>query len=660
MAVHRGTRADSGTYDDAVLGPYAELSHKPPFAAELPELWDEKPHVPTRDIDRFAAYRILYAYLRNNARRVINHADGKNPRNRREYGDPSLYTSRAASGVLGTEGPSLVLPELVTATAPAPDLTNRPDVDQLPDDASPTQRRIAQAEVAVWDEMKEAEAEEWLAAVDLLPRLRGWFRYLTEWSRAERAIAKFTQQETEHTIPLGDAVEVYSWSTDTGRVALDIYPPDVWFTDESDDHTGFPQVVHLVWEEQHPNPKKYDNDNTQVMIRRLTWERERLVDDNDNTQPRQYPYAAEPSEFGVYMSNILFDPEEVSKKMKRAGIRDHKADVTKWPNAWGDAGQSEDGTVLDRTDIGMDFIPVILKTNTVAEASWRFGQSLLMRSAQTFDDIAATDSDVQSAVGLAAVPALAVSGVSPPTEDDSGRIMGQTVEVEPGAILYLGAEGSAEAIDMTASVEIANKTSDRIRGIASEITEIPETVLGRNNLEELPSGRALIESRVPFDQLIARLRLARFEKYALGLKFVQRIAILHDPSVAAFGFPVRAEWEFGAYVPSNVEDAITQAGRLRESGAGSIETAVRIVKGAGVETGTVEEETRRIVAQDTEAALQAADATGSAQIAADRLDVVIDRPDGATATPAAVPAPAPQPDDDVDDDDGGPPTINLG
>ena len=76
---------------------YSPLSHKLPFrdgAARLAPTW-----VPTTQIRRLDAYKVLAAYRGNVARNFLPDLEGAG--DRREYGDAELLVQRTASGVHG-------------------------------------------------------------------------------------------------------------------------------------------------------------------------------------------------------------------------------------------------------------------------------------------------------------------------------------------------------------------------------------------------------------------------------------------------------------------------------------------------------------------------------------------------------------------------------
>uniref|UniRef100_UPI000517DAF6 hypothetical protein n=1 Tax=Streptomyces capuensis TaxID=1464056 RepID=UPI000517DAF6 len=126
-------------------------------------------------------------------------------------------------------------------------------------------------------------------------------------------------------------------------------------------------------------------------------------------------------------------------------------------------------------------------------------------------------------------------------------------------------------------------------------------------------------------------RLARDHKYALLLKFVQRLHLAgQHPDWA--GVKVQpAELVFGPYTPTDKQAVLELVTAGVSANVMSLETGVRMLMDAGFPIEDAEEEIERIQSRQFEAAKALADATGDSKAVGDYLGIDI--------TPDPVPPP---------------------
>lgn len=175
-----------------------------------------------------------------------------------------------------------------------------------------------------------------------------------------------------------------------------------------------------------------------------------------------------------------------------------------------------------------------------------------------------------------------------------------------------------DMLDMSASIDKLYDLADRLTDRLLANIGAPREVMGRVD-ESTASGIHLLIKYAPWAQIIGAMRIAREPKMRLLLKMVQRLAQVAgviDPGPTAV-----ARVRYGNFLPMDRADAIDQVARALEAHAISTQTALRILVAAGVPVDDAGAEIARIYAEDTAAAKDLADATGSEQVAADRLGV---------------------------------------
>jgi hypothetical protein len=137
----------------------------------------------------------------------------------------------------------------------------------------------------------------------------------------------------------------------------------------------------------------------------------------------------------------------------------------------------------------------------------------------------------------------------------------------------------------------------------------------------------------PFRQFIEALRVSRRPVWTGVLRCAQKLAM--TSGALEPGPLLTARVAPGPYLPSDLAGVIRDVVALLTAKAISPETAIARLVAAGLTIDDAAGEVARIRAADPEGAKAVADATGSEELAADRLGLVIPE----AAAPAAPPAP---------------------
>lgn len=411
--------------------------------------------------------------------------------------------------------------------------------------------------------------EEDIAATEL----QQWFE---SWAEDERLGIKVQEVERD-AVGLGDGVYVVTWSQSKERPRLRVFDPGFYFPvlhDENED--DYPERVHIAWE--------FEEDG-ETWVRRMTWELVRLE------EPRQVTYQDQPA----YYTCLFTDGEW---KLSGTGSVTGIDDLT-------DRGEhryltNEEGDEFRDFDLGIDFIPVVHISNTVAVKE-HFGQSSLAKVAQILDDLANADTDLQAASGTTGTPPLAVSGVTSNDEE---------LSVSPGMIYTLGESGQMTVLDTSKSLDALMRYADSMMQRLSVNGRVPEAMLGRINANEVPSGVALALSFGPLSAMVGEMRLARAEKYQLLFKFVWRIGRVGGVAPDQFR---TTTYEFGPFLPNDETATVNVVSRLLTDGAISLEQGVRMLRESGITDRNESDEINDIQRRSFDAANRMLDATGDPQ-----------------------------------------------
>jgi hypothetical protein len=625
---------------DLPIDVYSPLSHKRPLDPTEPAStvanW-----VPVDQRRRLDAYRVLAAYMRNVAR-WFDRDDPEDPQaweKRREYGDPAALVRRVRAAVLG-DGFQFVVDGADVEPPLVPELPDEP-ADPGPiveGEVTALDRRIFELAHARWEQEATRIVDDWEASLTELPALQERQDWFAEWADLEQFAAKAIEAEGD-TVGLGDGVYAIIPKTSKGRPELATYDPGFYFPVLDDGLVEqFPRKVHVAWEFE----VTHLDGRVEKFVRRLTWEIvpigvafaaaldpgsvEDLADAfadaieadtqttvaADGTLVRWYPWqdqsaeGAEPSPDTCLFSDGTWSLDD---------IRGTYADLTEKGAVW---ALTEDGRPARNIDMRIDFIPVVHLSNT-PDTREHFGESLLLNIAQVLDDISAGDTDLQGASALAALPIVGLFGAK---KDEAGRIAsGQVWSVADSA-------GSMDVLDLAQAIpELRNLQAD-LRELASVNSSVPGEVLGRSNAggaagegsSDQLSGISRLLRQGTFKQLIEEMRLtSRDPKYRLLAKMVQRVA--QAMGVLPPGPNPTVRLAFGSYLPADLGQVVTTVTDLLTAHAISRRTAVGMLIDAGMEIDDITDELSRIDAEDTAAAVQVADATGSETAAAKRLGV---------------------------------------
>ncbi|MFG2276680.1 hypothetical protein ACGFNY_43850 [Streptomyces chartreusis] len=595
----------------AVIDAWSWLNYKPLYSDSLgmpnrrafPEA--HASWVPADAERRLAAYKLLTAYDNNQVAELSAFRDGDDAREKREFGDPSMFVDTITSHVLGDEQ---------TITVPGAEHTG----DQAGADAATAER--VQTLLRDW-------ADEELLAMRLL-------------------------QTERKAVSLGDGVLLLYWDGDKQRVRVTSYDPGFYFpvVGEDSDGSDFPDRVHFAWEL--PEDKKR---GLPARLRRITyhldWIRPQTssaVDttgrpvratvmteptDEQEAQPvlgrgdtvdasgsitRMYPWSERPSYKTVYLTDATWELGDLKGPV----------DVDDLPLDKAHFATSDQGEVLDRLDMLIDFVPVIHVPNTVPAAGEHWGQSSLGKVLQVFDELSGSDTDSSRASATTGSPMIGISGKA---------ITGQQqYTAGPGLVFMLGEGGQIGTVDTSGNLaELRNHVTD-LKDRASSIARLPAVALGTGDASKFPSGFALQLALGPLDSLISGMRLARDHADRLLPKFVQRLfqAGQHPDWV---GLPVLpAKLMRGAYTPTDKAAVLEEVATARNAKLISLETAIRRLMDIGWPIEDAEEEIKRIDARSFADARDLADALGNPDEVASFLGR--EAPDEPEVPPVILPA----------------------
>lgn len=579
MGLFSGARA-------AIIDAYSWLNYKPLFSDTLgmpnrrafPEA--HASWVPAADERRLAAYKLLTAYDNNQIAQLSEFIDGEEARERREFGDPSMFIETITAHVLGDEQ---------TITVPGAENTG----DQ---------------------QTAEAETAERVQTL------------LREWADEELLAMRLLQAERK-AVSLGDGVLLLYWDGDKQRVRVTTYDPGFYFPvlGEDSDGTDFPDRVHFAWEL--PEDKKR---RLPARLRRITyqldWIRPQTANGVDRAsrpvrapvlseptegqeaQPvlgrgdtldgngaitRLYPWSEKPSYKTVYLTDAVWELGDLKGFV----------DVDDLPMDKARFATNGQGEVLDHLDMLIDFLPVIHLPNTVPAAGEHWGQSSLGKVLQVFDELSGSDTDSSKASATTGSPILVLSGQAVNSQ--------QQYSVAPGTVLTTGEGGGVTAVDTSANLaELRNHVND-LKDRASSIARVPAVALGTTDASKFPSGFALQLAIGPLDSLMSGMRLARDHADRLLPKFVQRLNLAgqHPDWV---GLPVLpAKLMRGAYTPTDKAAVLEQVTSARQAKVISLETAIRMLQDVGWPIEDAEDEINRIDSRAFEDAVRLADALGN-------------------------------------------------
>ncbi|MGW9238053.1 hypothetical protein ACWGRL_04845 [[Kitasatospora] papulosa] len=576
--------------------------------------------VPPADERRLAAYKMLAAYDSNQVGEIAQILGGDAAREQREFGDPSMFIETLTAHVLGREQHIVV-----------------PGADQATSDGQTGK-----------------------AAAERVQTL------LQEWAESELLPMRMQQCERK-AVSLGDGVYRMAWDPAKRRATVRVTDPGFYFPvlPEDGDAGDYPDRVHFAWELEEDTARGLTK-----RLRRITYELDWIrpatvagldesgrravramptplpsaeggdepaapvltpgdrMDENGGIS-RQYAWNDEPSYVTCYLTDATWLLEDLTGP----------ADVDTLPLDKATFATRSDGEVLDHLDLLIDFIPVVHVPNTVPPAEEHWGQPSIAKVLQVFDELAASDTDAARASATTGLPMVAISGA------DTTR--NQEQAVGPGMLWRLGENGKLTAIDTSPALRELRDHRHDLKDRASNVARLPAVAMGTMDPSKVPSGYALQLSLGPLDSLIGGMRLARDHKYALLLKFAQRLHIAGQHPDWTGVAPLPARMVFGPYTPTDKAAVLEQVGTAVTAGILSLETGLRMLVEAGVPIEDAEKEAQLIQSRQFEQARALADATGSTDAVGDFLGLDIN-PDPEPPVVQLPPAQG-QPDDPEED-----------
>lgn len=537
--------------------------------------------VPAPDERRLAAYKMLTAYDNNQVGELSAIRDGDDARERREFGDPSMFIETLTSHVLGDE-------QTITVPGAEHAADDNPDADAV-----------------------IAERVQTL---------------LRDWADEELLAMRLLQTERK-AVGLGDGVYLLYWDADKQRVRVETYDPGFYFPviDEDSNTADFPSRVHFAWEL--PEDKKR---GLPARLRRITYHldwirpqtassidgqgrplRAPVMSEATDEQPalpvlspgdrvddtgsitRMYPWSEKPSYKTVYLTDATWELGDLKGDV----------DVDSLPMDRAQFATNAQGEVLDKLDLYQDFVPVIHVPNTVPEPGEHWGQSSLGKVLQVFDELSGSDTDSSKASATTGAPILAVSGKAINAQAQYA--------VAPGMVFALGEGGTMTSVETSGNLaELRNHVRD-LKDRASSVARLPAVALGTMDASQFTSGYQLELALGPLDSLISGMRLARDHADRLLPKFVQRLFLAgqHPDWV---GLPVLpARLMRGAYTPTDKAAGLQEVIDARNAKLISLETGIRRLQELGWPIEDAEDEIRRIDARSFADARDLADALGN-------------------------------------------------
>lgn len=544
--------------------------------------------VPDADARRLAAYKLLAAYDNNQAGELAEMKDGESARERREFGDPSMFVDTLVAHAMGRE-------QQITV----------PGAEQAGSDNALTDAATA--------ERVQTLLREW-ADEELLP-----MRML----QAERTA-----------VCLGDGVYLLYWDADKQRARIKSYDPGFYFPviDEDSDGSDFPDKIHFAWELPE-DPKR----GLKARLRRITYHLDWIapqtangVDrtgrpvrasvlseptddtpaspvlgrgdqiDGNGSITRLYPWSEQPSYKTCYLTDATWELGDLKGQV----------DVDSLPLDKARFATNDQGEVLDRLDLYQDFVPVIHVPNSVPAAGEHWGQSSLAKALQVFDELAGSDTDAARASATTGLPMIGISGVTNPN---------QQFAVGPGAVFTMGENGRLTTVDTSPALRELRDHRHDLADRAANVVRLPAVSLGTMDPSKVPSGYALELSLGPLDSLIDGMRLARDHPDRLLPKFVQRLFLAGQHPDWAGIKPLPAKIMRGPYTPTDKAAVLEQVTAAKTAGVISLETAIRMLQEGGWPIEDAEQEVQQIQARSFEDARLLADALGNPDEVADFL-----------------------------------------
>lgn len=549
-------------------------------------------YVPKLDQRRILAYEVLDALRSNNAESNLNNADTRLA----EFGFAGLVVHRIVAGLLGGDV-SPVVHGAHREPSATPASFERPL--PLPEDATGAERASFDAVTAVYEDQVAGALESWQAereAYTLASERQAW---LSSWWKAEHVQQKYQELEADGAVSLGDGVAVYGWSESKQRPTMRVFDPGSYFPVLGSDMHEFPRKVHFAWVE-------LGEDISENRLHRITYElapiRPAGLDANGRPVPLSFNYEDRPNREDTLVFDADGELSAVSRVMPWGETTTETCYMSHYVWEQGDkldwlSLDAESRSVIQPvTDIGINFIPVQHVPNTPSSVS-HFGSSSLLLCVDLLEKLGAACMDLTEAAALAAGPAILASGVT----------VAAGTQIAPREVLEIG-NGQVTTVNLAPSLDPLMGVADWMLSQVAVVSEVGKPVLGLTAGESNTSGVKVRLEQQPFVQMVERLRLVRREKYALGLKMVQRLA--QFGGVLPDGPSPEVSVSFGDVISADASTVAAEVVSLLGAKAISRATAVGMLSAAGLAVGDVSEELARIGREDFAGAKDLADAIG--------------------------------------------------
>ncbi|MER5780218.1 hypothetical protein ABT104_00605 [Streptomyces mobaraensis] len=543
-----------------VMATYDGRPHRA-LAPEIQATW-----LPDEAVRRLAAYKLIAAYDSNQAGELATITGNQQGGERREFGDPTLIVDTTLAHLLG-QTQQIVVPGAEHAKDPG---------------ATP----------------------EAVAAAAAQERLRAW---------AEAELLPLRMQACERkAVLLGDGVYLLAWDPEKGRVRLQTLDPGFYFPviEDDADPGEYPSRVHLAWEVPE-DPQR----GIKARVRRITYElgpitpaaQPGTADARRNPDApagtvspvagpgdvydaasgrivRTYPWAPDKAQaLTCYLTDAEWSLEDLRHGQTLDELPLDKARFRERP----------DGTVLDRLDLRIDFLPIVHVTNTITDE--HFGQSSLAKVFQVLDELAESDTDSARASATTGAPIIALAGSHAEVDRITGRP--KPLDITPGTVFQLADGGRMDVLDTSNQLAELRARVEELRERAAVNARLPAVSLGTVDPSDVPSGYALQLSLGPLDSLIDAMRLARAHKYALLLKMVQRLHQAGQAEGWPAGPPLPARLVFGPHTPTDRAAILDEVIKGVGAGVLALETGIRMLQDAGYPIEDAREEVERIDAR---------------------------------------------------------------
>lgn len=412
---------------------------------------------------------------------------------------------------------------------------------------------------------------------------------LEQWALNEKLPLKMLECERT-SIKLGDGVYVLGWDEEVKRPRLTVYDPGFYYPHFDAINKGsedFPSTICIAYEYEDRDPA--DPKDITIFVRRIRW---RLL---ATETEYSYKWNDAPTNYNVAFDDAIWRRNDIKDEVFDFDM----SEVYRWVSYEtepDEMGQPVGGSYW----LDLDYIPVVHVPNTVSVQN-HFGDSMLGPVMQLLDDVVATDTDIQKAAATSGSPPIAVSGVA---------IGNEIISYGPGTVLSVGDGGTPTVIDtsmgLRALMELKNEMLERL----SVNTRTPESLLGRVKPNEVPSGIALTLSFTPHSGMITEMRLVRYEKNTLMLKFVSRMYL--QAGLLQEVLPCHVK--LGSYLPADKQETMTIVMNLYSAKAISLETAVTMLIEAGYPIEDWVEEIERIESRDVGTANELVTMTGDPNV----------------------------------------------